>query len=58
MAKVRSHDAIAKNFPRLRAQVTEPKPPLELGDGSGVEVAIGQALKLRPSYLLAQARSV
>ena len=55
VAKVRTHDAIAKDFTRLRAQVTEPKPPLELGDGSGVEVAIGQALKLRPSCLLAQA---
>ena len=54
-AKERTHDASAEDFARLIAQVREPKPPLELGVGAGVEVAIRQALKLRPSNLLAQA---
>ena len=53
--KERSHDASAEDFARLCAQVREPKPPLEPGVGAGLEVAIRQALKLRPSNLLAQA---
>ena len=57
-AKERTHDASAEDFARLIAQVCEPKPPLELGVGAGVEVAIRQALKLRPSSLLAQAISL
>ena len=57
-AKVRTHDANAEDFARLQAQVREPKPPLELGVGAGIEVAIRQALKLRPSSLLAQAISL
>ena len=58
MANERTHDNNAEDFARLRAQVREPKPPLELGVGAGVEVAIRQALKLRPSSLLAQAISL
>ena len=55
MAKERTHDASAEDLARQRAQVPEPKPPLELGVGASVEVAFRQALKLRPSNLLAQA---
>ena len=57
-AKERTHDASAEDFARLIAQVREPKPPLELGVGAGVEVAIRQALKLRPCNLLAQTISL
>ena len=56
-AKERAHDASAEDFARVTAQVREPKPPLEPGVGAGVEVAIRQALKLRPITLLAQAIS-
>ena len=55
VVKVRPHDAIAKDLTRQRAQITQPKPPLECGGGAGVKVAIGTLPKLRPSYLLAQA---
>ena len=48
-AQERTHDANAEDFARLIAQIREPKPLLELGIGADVEVAIRQALKLRPS---------
>ena len=57
MAKERARDTSAEDIARLRAQVREPKPPLELGVGAVVEVAIRQHLKLRPGSLLAQAIS-
>ena len=52
-AKERTHDASAEDFARLRAQVREPTPTLELGIAADVEEAIRQALKLRPHAPLA-----